>query len=42
MSPTAINGTALRELRGALSGTVLEPSDDGYDEARTIRPVAPA
>jgi FAD/FMN-containing dehydrogenase len=36
MSDMAINGTALRELRGTLSGTVLEPSDDGYDEARTV------
>ena len=31
-----VDDAALDALRASLSGTVLRPGDDGYDEARTI------
>jgi hypothetical protein len=33
---TAISDDAVAALRGRLRGTLLQPGDDGYDEARTI------
>ena len=37
MATTAdIDAEGLEQLRGAFSGSVLEPNDDGYDEARRI------
>ena len=37
MATTAgIDSERLEELRGAFSGSVLQPGDDGYDDARRV------